>query len=109
MQRKSPPQRASPGINPGLRRSTPWHAVSVVAAPSSCEAARALPPTRYLSREAPRLPLADCTSPAYCSCSYKHHLDRRGQPRRKDDLSGLRRGMHSGTERRTVRGRREDD
>ena len=106
---KSPPHGASPGVSP-VHRSTPWHAVSVVAGPSCCEAARTLSPTRYLSREAPRLPLPDCKSPASCSCSYKHYVDRRGQPRRKDDLSGLRRGgMHSGTERRTVRGRREDD
>jgi hypothetical protein len=81
----------------------------VVTGPSSCEAARALPPSRYLSREAPHLPLPDCKSPASCSCSYKHYVDRRGQPRRKDDFSGLRRGRHSGAERRTVRGRREDD
>jgi hypothetical protein len=108
MQRKSPTPRESPGLKPGLRRSTAWHAVSVVAGPSCCEAARALPPTRYLSREAPRLPLPDCTSPA-CSCSYKHYVDRRGQPRRKEDLSGFRRGQHSGTERRAMHGRREDD
>ena len=108
MLRKSPP-RATPGVSPGLRRSTPWHAVSVVTGPSCCEASRALPPIRYLSREAPRLPLLDCASPASCSCSYKHFVDRRGQPRRKDDLSGLRRGLHSGADRRTVRGRREDD
>jgi hypothetical protein len=108
MLRKSPPHGATPGVSPG-RRSTPWHAVSVVAGPSCCESARALSPTRYLSREAPRLPLPDCKSPASCSCSYKHYVDRRGQPRRKDDLSGLRRGLLSGAERRTVRGRREDD
>jgi hypothetical protein len=109
MQRKSTPHAASPGVSPAARRSTPWHAVTVVTGPSCCEAARALPPTRYLSRDAPRLPLADCMSPGACSCSYKHFVDRRGLPRRKDDLSGLRRGLHSGTERRTVRGRREDD
>jgi hypothetical protein len=109
MLRKSPPHAATPGGNPQLRRTTPWHAVSVLMGPSCCEAARALPQTRYLSRAAPRLPLPNCTSPASCSCSYKHFVDRRGQPRRKDDLSGLRRGMLSGTDRRTVRGRREDD
>jgi hypothetical protein len=109
MQRKSPPHSALPRVSPGPRRSTPWHAVSVMAGPSSCEAARARPTARYLSRDAPRLPLPDCMSPASCSCSYKHYVDRRGQPRRKDDLSGLRRNLHSGTERRRVRGRREDD
>lgn len=109
MERKSPPHGASPGFIPASRRSTPWHAVSVVIGPSSCETARGLPAIRYLSRDAPRLPLPDCMSPASCACSYKHYVDRRGQPRRKDDLSGLRRGQHPGTERRTVGGRREDD
>ncbi len=108
MLRKSPPHGVSRAVSP-VRRSTPWHAVSVVAGPSCCEVARSLSTTRYLSREAPRLPLPECASPASCSCSYKHHVDRRGQPRRKDDLSGLRRGLLSGTERRMLRGRREDD
>jgi hypothetical protein len=110
MQRKLPTNGASVRVNPAIRRSTPWHAVSVLAGPLCCEAARALPTIRYLSREAPRLPLAHCSSPASCSCSYKHYADRRGQPRRKDDLSGLRRAPISGSiERRVLRGRREDD
>jgi hypothetical protein len=90
-------------------RSTPWHAVSVVTGSSGCEAARALCATRYLSRDAPRLPLTECTFPKSCSCSYKHYVDRRGQPRRKDELSGLRRCRPAGPERRMERGRREDD
>jgi len=68
-----------------------WHAVSIVPKGACCEAALALRGTRFLSSEAPALPLAQCTTPNSCSCAYKHHADRRGQPRRKDDSLGLRR------------------
>ena len=68
-----------------------WHAVSIVPKGAGCEAALALRTSRFLSAEAPRLPLAQCTTPKSCSCAYKHHADRRGQPRRKDEAVGLRR------------------
>jgi hypothetical protein len=40
---------------------------------------------------------------------YKHHVDRRGQPRRKDDALGIRRMAPVLNDRRVARGRREDD
>ena len=91
------------------RKSSPWHAVSIVAGSASCEAARTRHGIRFLSREAPRFPLAECTNKESCSCSYKHHGDRRARPRRKDELIGLRRGGASAAERRERRGRRADD
>jgi hypothetical protein len=91
------------------RRSTPWHAVSVVAGRWCCEAARGIVGSRYLSREAPRLPLAQCSASHACSCQYKHHIDRRGQPRRKDEAMGMRRMVPVPNDRRSARGRREDD
>lgn len=110
MQKKNFPHlEASQRILSTARRSTPWHAVAIVQGIWSCEAVHALPPTRYLSRDAPRLPLPQCSSPAACSCAYKHFVDRRGQPRRKDEMSGLRRAGHLANERRVTRGRREDD
>jgi hypothetical protein len=96
-------------IAPASHRSTPWHAVSVVTADSGCPAMRASCGIRYLAADAPRLPLAHCDSPASCSCSYKHHIDRRAQPRRRDELVGLRRKGYVAQERRVLRGRREDD
>jgi hypothetical protein len=97
------------GAPSASQRSSPWHAVSIVTGYSSCAAARASSGIRYLSADAPRLPLARCDSPAACSCSYKHHNDRRGQPRRRDELVGLRRKGYIAQERRVERGRREDD
>jgi hypothetical protein len=40
---------------------------------------------RFLSREAPQLPLKDCAS-ASCTCRYQHHEDRRRGPRRARDM-----------------------
>jgi len=95
--------------SPATRRSTPWHAVSVVTGRWCCEEARHALGTRFLSRDAPRLPLTHCASPESCACSYRHHIDRRGQPRRRDDAMGLRRVSTSANDRRLARGRRADD
>jgi hypothetical protein len=99
----------STGVGPVSQRSSPWHAVSIVAGQWSCASAQASSGMRYLSAVAPRLPLARCDAPESCSCSYKHHGDRRVQPRRRDELVGLRRKGYVAQERRVKRGRREDD
>ncbi len=105
---KWPQQNVSPGKD-APRRVSPWHAVSIVLGNSCCGPARDASRTRFLSTAAPRLPLAQCTTPENCRCAYKHHSDRRVQPRRRDELVGLRRTGHVAQERRTMRGRREDD
>lgn len=91
------------------RRSTPWHAVSVVTGRWCCEAARGVIGSRFLSREAPKLPLQHCSGADACQCSYRHHADRRGVPRRRDEAMGMRRMVSIPNERRLARGRREDD
>lgn len=88
---------------------TRWHAVSIVSARGSCEAARALKDKRFLSAAAPRLPLTDCTVPNGCTCAYRKFTDRRAGPRREEEHTGLRRAGTSGRERRTGRGRRNTD
>lgn len=85
-----------------------WHAVSIVTSNSPCEAAQALQNHRFLSKDAPRLPLADCSAPDACHCIYRHHADRRGKPRRSADRGGLP-GSGNEVERRDQRGRRADD
>jgi len=94
---------------PVSHRSTPWHAVSVVTGRWCCDAARGILGARFLSRDAPRLPLTGCTSLESCVCSYRHHADRRAAARRKDDVMGVRRGMPVPNDRRFDRGRRDDD
>lgn len=90
-------------------KGNPWHSVSLVTKAKSCEAARACQGKRFLSNKAPRLPLAECTVPDSCPCAYKHHDDRRGNPRRKSEITGVNRTNSAAKERRVARGRRETD
>ena len=62
-----------------------WHAVSIAPGDRCCAAARDLVGQRFLSREAPTLPLAGCTQ-SNCSCRYAHYDDRRKGPRRATEL-----------------------
>lgn len=71
--------------------------------------ARELTSIRFLSQEAPRLPLPQCSAGNSCPCVYKHHADRRGQARRIEDLTGFRRPIPESHERREGRGRRRSD
>jgi len=93
---------------PTRSRRQPWHAVSVVARGKACAQAQALRNRRFLSAEAPALPLQDCPTAGSCECVYQHHRDRRSGPRRSAETSGVRGKAPTG-ERRAGRGRREDD
>ena len=104
--RQSPAPTAAAPVS---HRSTPWHAVSIVTRPECCRAAEELRTQRFLSAEAPRLPLAGCTMGQFCTCSYKHHADRRGPPRRKDELTGMRQLRRADQERRVSLTRRQTD
>ena len=85
-----------------------YHAVSVVSGPRACVAAKQLKNLRVLSADAPRLPLANCDSPATCTCTYRHHDDRRAGSRRARDRGELG-GPWAMTDRRRSVGRRETD
>lgn len=63
-----------------LRTSGKFHAVSVTPGLHACAKAREFADTRFLSAEAPRLPLSGCDQ-ASCTCRFTHHADRR----RRDD------------------------
>jgi hypothetical protein len=89
----------------------PWHAVNVVGGPAACPAAERLRHKRFLSDEAPPLPLPACSSPWRCKCIYLHHSDRRAISRRQTDR-GWFPSPWIGKERREglqTRGRRADD
>jgi len=53
---------------------------------NACDAARNLENVRFLSEEAPMLPLRDCMNPAGCRCKYQHYDDRRTEARRESDV-----------------------
>lgn len=92
-----------------LRAPSQWHAVAVKPKGQCCDAAQACRTRRFLSKDAPRLPLAECTTSDTCACVYKHHADRRAPPRRRDERDGLQRGGKVERERRLSRDRRKID
>jgi hypothetical protein len=96
--------------------SNPWHAVGISTGVSCCKASVFLRQTRFLSGEAPALPLQGCTQPKSCMCKYKHFSDRRTGPRRATESelfqNALSRHMvaaRTQQERRARRGRRATD
>jgi hypothetical protein len=99
----------------GAKKATPrpatspnaYHAVSVLPGTDACSAAYRFSGQRFLSRQAPRLPLPSCDAKA-CTCRFKHHKDRRAGPRRNSDV-GMVTAAFSGRERRGSRGRRVTD
>ncbi len=64
-----------------------FHGVSIQSEEfGACEAAQALENVRFLSDDAPMLPLSDCSNPAGCRCRYQHFDDRRTDARRESDV-----------------------
>jgi hypothetical protein len=86
-----------------------WHAVCVVLQTSSCAAAAMCRNNRYLSKEAPRLPLRGCDHPETCECTYRHFEDRRNGKRRSAELGVAGGSAGPKGERRKARGRRTQD
>ena len=90
--------------------TNPFHAVSVVPVGDCCQQARSLLGVRFLSREAPPIPLKGCDASS-CRCRYQHFDDRRsGEDRRVADPWNVHAGAKSArAERRDGRGRRHTD
>jgi hypothetical protein len=100
---------SAPPARVARKAVSPHHAVVVVPGRNACAEVYALRSRRFLSREAPVLPLPGCGS-AKCECRYEHHDDRRKGFRRARDLAVAIDG-HDGEELRdrSKRGRRKDD
>ncbi|MBL8272140.1 hypothetical protein [Steroidobacter sp.] len=103
--KKAPKAHSSPQRAPTTNNA--YHAVSVMPGPNACAAAYRFSGQRFLSLQAPRLPLPSCDAAA-CNCRFKHHKDRRAGPRRNSDV-GMVTASFSGNERRLKRGRRVTD
>jgi len=81
---------------------SPYHCVEVKMAYDACDEVLKIHGMRYLSAEAPTLPLAGCDQ--NCGCKFKHHNDRRFDDRR-DSFSAS--GIHfSGQKNRRLGGDR---
>jgi hypothetical protein len=80
----------------------------ITATPAACDAAQACKGKRFLSSNAPLLPLAGCDV-MRCDCRYRHYDDRRAGPRRQDEKSVVPVPSRDHINRRTRRGRRTID
>ena len=99
------PDSDPPTVPRAVRRR--WHAVAIVGTAQACAAAKACKDNRYLSVEAPRLPLAGCDA-SCCDCRYGHFDDRRRAPRRAEERTGVP-PKRVKVEQRARRGRRATD
>ncbi len=99
-ERTPPPQPAA--------KPRSYAAVSVrPSAKGACRAAKLVTGQRFLTDQAPKLPLEDCDS-ARCDCRYIHYSDRRQEQRRDIDV-GISSRFFFGEERRQSAGRRATD
>jgi hypothetical protein len=89
------------------RKPQLYHAVTLRTAHGACPAAKALATRRFLAAEAPRLPLAKCTSHR-CECTFVHHDDRRHEVRRDPESHPSERPAGA-THARKGSGRRKED
>ncbi|HZF15898.1 MAG TPA: hypothetical protein VE046_08175 [Steroidobacteraceae bacterium] len=94
------PKEESP---PRRRTGRYFRAVSIVptGVAGCCAACEALSSRRYLLKDAPKLPLAQCTA-VECNCRYRHHSDRRQyfNPGRRVRDFGQSQPQFDGSERR---------
>jgi hypothetical protein len=88
------------------RIGNPYHAVSIEPGMRACDAVRKLENRRFLSSNAPMLPLKGCGSPT-CQCRYVHHDDRRTLRDRRVNFANPH--AHLMSDRRAGTGRRLDD
>ncbi len=93
-----------------ILQTSPFHAVEIRCTKNACQAAKDTRGERYLSAEAPLLPLERCDRPDRCQCGYKHHEDRRGRISRRSVEGDLpTQSDAESAERRHGKGRRVED
>jgi len=83
--------------------SNRFHAVTIRSRTDACPEVRALASTRFIAKEAPRLPLDNCSAPN-CLCKYEHYDDRRGSENRREAPETTR---HEASQRRSRKDRRK--
>lgn len=65
-----------------VEKAPDFRAVSIQICPQACAAAKKLRDKRFLSSQAPMLPLNDCNV-SDCKCKFIHHHDRRSHEDRR--------------------------
>tara|TARA_R110000822_G_scaffold59736_10_gene148893 strand:+ start:7362 stop:7775 length:414 start_codon:yes stop_codon:yes gene_type:complete len=97
-----------------LRESTKkinslYHAVNIEFDIASCPAVQSITEQYFLAREAPPIPLPECTAET-CHCRYRHHNGRRHGIRRPQTVLSAEAYQSSGREERRIqKGRRAAD
>lgn len=84
--RRGSTTEAAPPVASASAAKSEYHAVSLKVSGTACRAAKDLTGQRFLSSEAPMLPLPGCTV-TDCSCRFVHHKDRRSGKDRRSPFS----------------------
>ena len=92
----------------GAQAPRPFQSISIHRGMVCCATAKKVDGYRFLYKNAPQLPLSECTMPSACKCRYEKYDDRRSGPRRSSDI-GLKQVLFSAAERRRTGGRRKKD
>jgi len=106
---RSRPQRKSMAADRKPVPSSEFHAVAIKFSDNACDAAKVLESKRFLSNEAPRLPLPECQL-LKCNCRFVHFKDRRARSNRRSPFRGAI-SVESGKyeqEKRTAKDRRAE-
>jgi hypothetical protein len=98
----------APAVHRPAASGPDFRGVIISSSATCCAAARDSAGTRWLMRNAPRLPLPECSIPEGCQCKFKKVSDRRGSDRRLLGGTAMNR-WYGGTEHRQHRGRRSLD
>jgi len=105
---KKPSSKVRSASTPPASR---YSSVSLMLSKNCCSSAQNMAGARFLKKEAPQLPLANCTTTP-CKCGFIRHEDRREEDEDRRAIHGLRaelHALHTGQERRQRRGRRAYD
>ena len=86
-----------------------FHGIEIVPGGNACKDAQSISHKRFLSDEAPRLPLDQCERPQGCDCKYKHFVDRRTDEARRASDAGLPQNDYPEEKRQRVGRRITDD
>ncbi|MFK8050920.1 MAG: hypothetical protein AB8B81_21010 [Halioglobus sp.] len=108
---KSKSKKSSTNSEALSSASKSYKAVTIGPGPNACEAVLSFDGKRFLSGDAPILPLTDCGS-STCTCKYVHHEDRRDTSEDRRQPFSMRTDLHGSggeEERRQRAGRRGPD
>ena len=91
-QRGEKAKPAEPAVDDSTKSA--YHAVSIKYDTNACAASQKMSGRRFLSSEAPRLPLPECDV-SECNCRFAHHQDRRSSRDRRSPFAAS--GFGGGT------------